>query len=875
MRRLIAVAVVLVILVAALMWLLRPSPGDPQLASTPHTTTAPTEANTTLAASPLEMDTVGRFSNARASAIEIEKPVPAPTTPRSRTFGRVVDARGTPVPDAEVHIYSRQGAWSRSEALEPDKPSDRSTERLVSRTDTQGKFTFLTPVPTSRLVRIDVRPPPLLRLTQVECGDGFGDRQTLSAGDNDVGDILVEDGGAITGRVVDEAGVGIAGASLIVKMLEGVEHQAVPTESDADGIFTIPNLAPGARKITVWASGRRSVDEVAATLAVGEMKQIEPIVLARAGTIAGFVVDTAGAPADGVYVRARSTRGNKLSSSLPSGPQGAFTVTLDVDEPHTLSIGRSEEWAGLADPDSERIEYEPGRNDVRLVVRPTKRVTFRVTSAADGSPIERFGLALPRRLRPGQMTTQDDVEIEAHPGGALVRAADPATQTLVVDAPGYAPVETDIVLDAGSTDTQTVALAPEGLIVGRVTIGDAPAAGARVTSSRESWRAHNGMLTMRPGANESNSRTDIGPYAGRPRNETAGANGEFRINRLATGTYALTVDTSDGAPGFVREIGVVAGRATDVGLIEVDAGGTLRGRFIPPPGVSPLGYGVAISPVGVDHSRPNPIRSRQIKIAQLDGTFEFKGLAAATWCVQWTVPDANGYLFSDNNEFPRVVVTPGGVAEIVLDASNSSPCKVAVRVFRRGEPFAGALVNAWAQMRGSSKTWSTVKIGVTDAEGRVEGDVEGGLTFRLQIYEKERGPLLLETPEELVAEPNGRIEREIRLDTGSLVLVLPANLTPPEKGSVSVVLSGANTTARQFDVRTAGMGPIGRDGFEWKGTVIPLGPVATGKYSVRVNIRQFDADPAQIGRLIPSDLRPVFTTDVEVRADAETRIEVK
>ena len=40
-------------------------------------------------------------------------------------------------------------------------------------------------------------------------------------------------------------------------------------------------------------------------------------------------------------------------------------------------------------------------------------------------------------------------------------------------------------------------------------------------------------------------------------------------------------------------------------------------------------------------------------------------------------------------------------------------------------------------------------------------------------------------------------------------------------------------------------------------------------------MRRYDADPAQANKFVPTELRPPFATDIEVRADAETRIEVR
>ena len=69
--------------------------------------------------------------------------------------------------------------------------------------------------------------------------------------------------------------------------------------------------------------------------------------------------------------------------------------------------------------------------------------------------------------------------------------------------------------------------------------------------------------------------------------------------------------------------------------------------------------------------------------------------------------------------------------------------------------------------------------------------------------------------------------------------------------------------------------PLRADRIEWKGSVIALGPTAVGTYSVRVIMRRFDVDPAKPSGNVPVEMRPPFTAEIEVRADAETRIEVR
>jgi carboxypeptidase family protein len=143
----------------------------------------------------------------------------------------------------------------------------------------------------------------------------------------DVGDVELETGLTIRGRVRDRAGAPVAGASVSIypmrRMLREI-HQAV---SEADGNFVLAGVEPGSYRMNAGAAGyagmERSVD--------GGADKVD-LVLSPAGGIAGVVVDDAGRPIETFRVSARPAR----TEAMPPGP----TVTLPRTRMVTSPDGR-------------------------------------------------------------------------------------------------------------------------------------------------------------------------------------------------------------------------------------------------------------------------------------------------------------------------------------------------------------------------------------------------------------------------------------------------------------------------------------------------------------------------------------------------------
>ncbi|CAN5234631.1 hypothetical protein BH09SUM1_BH09SUM1_15070 [soil metagenome] len=206
-------------------------------------------------------------------------------------------------------------------------------------------------------------------------------------------------GGSISGRLLNEAGVGIPaakiGAIMMVRAL-GAQHQSEApsafTQSDASGNFKLEGL-PADKSIRIPVSAPGYVGLVTEEIKVGTADA--RIVLQRAtAKIHGIVVTSDGKPATLVSVMATiiQSHSNDWLRSLASRPadvsdgQGKFALDgmtaghyyVVAMEPGTINESRAWQEVTLADGDDKEIV---------LALKDDYQLEGRCVDAADGKPI--------------------------------------------------------------------------------------------------------------------------------------------------------------------------------------------------------------------------------------------------------------------------------------------------------------------------------------------------------------------------------------------------------------------------------------------------------------------------------------------------------
>jgi len=155
-----------------------------------------------------------------------------------------------------------------------------------------------------------------------------------------VPDYLLEPGGTVTGRVVNESGVGIEGVWLEVEWSEGGEDIGPYTETDANGDFALSGLVPGVNYICL-DNGWREIQQDgvkymvgetctgAVNLSGGQTVDVGTFTVYEAGMVTGVVTDETGLPvvAASVELEGKDINGNWADrEDVSTDAFGQFTV---------------------------------------------------------------------------------------------------------------------------------------------------------------------------------------------------------------------------------------------------------------------------------------------------------------------------------------------------------------------------------------------------------------------------------------------------------------------------------------------------------------------------------------------------------------------
>ena len=531
--------------------------------------------------------------------------------------GRVVSSDGgRPISGAKVAAAS-------DVPLPPGWPEEAT--RNVALTDAQGRF---------RLEGIG--PSPLI-LSARAPGRAIGRRPEVKAGDRV--EIVLFPGSTLRGAVRDDDGRPVSGALVRAEADRFWGVHPPPERTDAQGRFEMAGVTPGEYTVVAREAGRapafgRAVVEPEAEASV-------TLVLSDGGFVTGRVVDEQGRPLRG-RVRVDVVDDLGLSASI-----GDLVATESKDDGTfvlgPLPIG----GLGLA----ASAPRHATRRVHALVGAPGRTVDL-------GDVTLEAGLAIGGRVRDGEgralpgatLTAWSEapggrppVEAETDEGGAFVLSGLEAGRYRVnVTAPGYA--RATVRAEAGGEPLEVV-IEAGGEIAGRVL----DARGRPVRDGLVGAKARDG------------SALDPRSYEG----SADPADGSFRLDGLAAGTYDLEARASGHGAALVANVRVVAGRTTEVGALTLVHGGVVSGTVVDAEGQGIPGVSV--------YAETDPSRLTEDLGSQTDstGAFEIRGVPAGRVLVRAVHPS----------------FTAGGVPEVRVDPA-SEPVPVRI-VLGRGARIEG------------------------------------------------------------------------------------------------------------------------------------------------------------------------------------------
>jgi len=570
-----------------------------------------------------------------------------------RGVGRVVGADGEPIAGAEVRIVRLPEKGMRARTITP------ADEPIGAETDAEGRF-FVTGLAPGE-VELHARAPghAPVRIPGIEV--------PAERNEFDLGEVVLEPGARLEGRVVDTEGRAVAGAELRLGkdpdlMSPRIQPFGWPSSaSDARGRFIFEDLRPDERVFLRIAKSGYDLAEASAE--PGEEKL--EIVLEGHLSLSGRVIDPEGRPIEGARVSIGGEIDGRfygISAGATTDAEGRFET--DKVAPDATLVRA---WARGHQP-SERIPLERGEEGALAEVEIMLELGFEV----EGRVIDSVGAPVMGALvfvessggspgPSGQSDSEGLFRLEGvAPGEAELAAVEGPRQVTEAIEVGPGSRFVEIVLPAGFEVSGRV-VDPEGTGLERIVV------------ELTAW-SDPGTLPVR---------------------EVTDAAGAFRFDDVGPGTWAVTAR----AEGLteLRSPGQFVVEAPVTGLeLVLGSGTTLRGRVL---GLSPddlLRVGVIVGRPG---SRPRPART------DYEGEYRAEGLGPGDWAVIAEVP--GGERLVETFE-----VAPGEL-EVVLDLNFESGYRLRGVVLENGVPLGGTRVALHAGQEMGS-------LAVADAQGRFE-----------------------------------------------------------------------------------------------------------------------------------------------------------
>lgn len=447
--------------------------------------------------------------------------------------------------------------------------------------------------------------------------------------DRFLGEVPMQPGGAVRGRVVDPDGRGVADAVVGVifpvlaesaereelRVFGGQPGASASTRTESAGSFVLDGLPATPFSITARAAGTFHAVSEPVSIRAGETLDVGELVLEPAPEdqqIAGVVRTESGGPVRGAGIRLLDEGRAYIKGRATSDELGAFRFTVAPGVLYALQVL---DYSAHGWPDVNLDAIEPGTTDLVVVFQDTTPLLVRVTGP-DGRPVRRFRATL---------TTTDHHFV---PGGRAVSAdgrpvelrAPQAPYLVAADAPGYASERKGPIDPSEPIEELVFVLRPGVGIAGHVTAGGRPVAGAVV-------EAHTALEEGRKGVTAAGFQVLVQPRSWLV--DETGPEGEYFLVSPVPARFQVHVK----APGFARAASGPIDFDPEQGNRELDfelvRGGAVEGRVLVTSEGHVSGRTIALSR-GDGHFEST--------VTGVDGSFRFEELTPGPWQIRACEP---------------------------------------------------------------------------------------------------------------------------------------------------------------------------------------------------------------------------------------------
>ena len=742
-----------------------------------------------------------------------------------RVIGRVLQPGGRPIAGVEVMLTLGPG-----NAIESLRSGDMCFGK--ARTDEQGGFVI-------------AGVPPGEGYDLTAAGSGFALSHALDirvvAGEDTLATIEARAGGGVAGRVVSRAadgalGSAIAGAHVAVvprglRDLQFAEELLLQSHvvTSADGSFRIDHVPPGEFDLVGVADGHVPAKGPRALVAEGAVARTEDFELPTGPRVAGRVLDSSGAPLEGVTVRWNSVDFRNFNFDFSFAPLLA-TAIEGFEYPRTDADGRfvAGAFAGEA---PYRVEfYKSGFEDTNHRWDPAQEPDGFEVRMERGGAIEGIVIDAARKKPVTSFTveTSDRVEVQADApgnmnpfsGGILVEhpqgkfRIDPVKCNekvrLTFRAEGYVETSLDeLTVKEGETRRGVIVeLRPGGSVAGSVRDREGRAvAGAQVFAlpSDKAARAGGGgrrggvpqLEQLPPGFRD--FAAQLGLLGDRA--VTSRADGSFELVGLEAGSTVVLASHRDYVIGRSEPVNVVAGEAARADIELSQGGGVFgvaRDRFARPVGGAIV---LALSPANLSGEGSSNGGGIYQSRTDASGNYRITRMVGGSYFLLLTRGDEalNPMSFLGTLNFDMVTVPDDQLVEYDIVDSSSGATRVYGAVLDDGRPVGRGNITA-ISFESEGMLGVDLKIAQIQSEGRYEfaGLAPGEYQFNIDSPGDGRPPVRVVA--EIPDTPEHRLDLRFPLGAVEGRVVGGSSRTP---------LAGVEVSLRLAE-RAASSGWLGR-----------------------------------------------------------------
>lgn len=519
---------------------------------------------------------------------------------------RVIDRAGRPVSGATVRAHRVEG-----EGIV-------RTRRLLGparQTDAEGRV---------RLERLPAGPALGVHVRAAGFAPGVRETFVLRADETqDLGDVVLDPGFPLTGRVADGAAMPIEAAEVEVAELgffEGGDPDPMLVLTDAEGRYVVEHLGPRQYQVEARAEGHASDSAVLSLMLGGttEGQRQDFRLLAADNHLAGLVLGPDDLPVPGCTVTAsRHDAGRRTYASLETtaGEDGRWRFDALAEGSHQLGLHAPTHY--LPRP----VRVEAGRDDVVLRVQAGLSVHGQLV--CDGEPPRRFDVrTLPHGPSGAGLLSGHDlaqrVTAADPPGSFTVAGLKPGSYRFEVAADGWAvTTSADVVIGHDGGDAELMLrLLRGGTISGRVDPADPGLAAELRGADYDPALPLESLFPTRP------MHALVAP---------TGADGAFRIEHVPPGDYTLTLRGAGRPPVHVRGLRVEDEEPLDVGRVALPLGGTLLGNVLGPDGRERAGVRVTATSDSHHQEAVTDAHGAFRMAAVPDGDYDVVAVPANLW----------------------------------------------------------------------------------------------------------------------------------------------------------------------------------------------------------------------------------------------------